>query len=108
LEHVLGEINADGANLHLDDPSGDSLFNDHPLTHSMSGAGVVHHINRIVLTCSVQFRSTPVSGHYQDRRACLKGAKALNRCAIARCAGSPTASTVAGVKIVDSARVALS
>ena len=34
--------------------------------------------------------------------------KALNRCAIARCAGSPTASTVAGVKIVDSARVALS
>src|SRR3984893_9435923 len=35
-------------------------------------------------------------------------AMALNRCAIARCAGSPTASTVAGVKIVDSARVALS
>jgi hypothetical protein len=27
-------------------PSGDSLFNDHPLTHSMSGAGVVHHIIR--------------------------------------------------------------
>src|SRR5246127_2458355 len=32
LEHVLGEINADGANLHMDDPSGDSLFND-PLWH---------------------------------------------------------------------------
>lgn len=31
-----------------------------------------------------------------------------NRCAIARCAGSPTASTVAAVKTVDSARVALS
>lgn len=30
LEHVLGEINADGANLHMDAPSGDSLFNDHP------------------------------------------------------------------------------
>jgi len=44
LEHVLGEINADGANLHMDDPSGDSLFNDHPLAHSMPGAGVVHHI----------------------------------------------------------------
>ena len=29
-------------------------------------------------------------------------------CAIARCAGSPTASTVAGVKIVDSVRIALS
>jgi len=36
------------------------------------------------------------------------GVKARNRCAIARCAGSPTTSTVAGVKIVDSARVALS
>jgi hypothetical protein len=44
LEHVLSEINADGANLHMDDPSGDSLFNDHPLAHSMPGAGVVHHI----------------------------------------------------------------
>src|SRR5215468_102483 len=28
-------------------PSGDSLFNDHPLAHSMPGAGVVHHINRL-------------------------------------------------------------
>jgi hypothetical protein len=28
----------------MDDPSGDSLFNDHPLAHSMPGAGVVHHI----------------------------------------------------------------
>src|SRR6476469_2555265 len=46
LEHVLGEINADGPNLHVDAPSGDSLFNDHPLAHSMPGAGVVHHINR--------------------------------------------------------------
>ena len=36
------------------------------------------------------------------------GARALNRCAIARCAGSPTARTVAGVKIGDGARVALS
>src|ERR1700758_2003606 len=25
-------------------PSGDSLFNDYPLAHSMPGAGVVHHI----------------------------------------------------------------
>ena len=45
------------------------------------------------------------SGHSSDRPLC---ANALNRCAIARYAGSPTASTVAGVKIVDSARVALS
>jgi hypothetical protein len=27
-------------------PSRDSLFNDHPLAHSMPGAGVVHHIIR--------------------------------------------------------------
>src|SRR5205823_2682398 len=47
LEHVLGEINADGANLHVDDPSSDSLFNDHPLAHSMPGAGVVHPIIRV-------------------------------------------------------------
>jgi hypothetical protein len=31
-------------------PSGDSLFNDHPLAHSMPGAGVVHHIIRVGLT----------------------------------------------------------
>jgi hypothetical protein len=33
---------------------------------------------------------------------------ALNRCAIARCAGSPTACTATGVEIVDSVRVVLS
>ena len=54
------------------------------------------------------FRCSPNNGHRQGRSPCLKGAMALNRCAIARCAGSPTASTVAGVKIVDSARVTLS
>src|SRR5215468_2298426 len=34
--------------LHLDDPSCDSLFNNHPMAHSMPGAGVVHqhHGNR--------------------------------------------------------------
>jgi hypothetical protein len=31
-------------------PSGDSLLNNHPLAHSMPGAGVVHHIIRVVLT----------------------------------------------------------
>jgi hypothetical protein len=28
-------------------PSGDSLFNNHPLAHSMSGAGVIHYIIRV-------------------------------------------------------------
>jgi hypothetical protein len=50
----------------------------------------------------------PISGLPQSSLSGPKSAKALNRCAIVRCAGSPTASTVAGVKIVDSARVALS
>jgi hypothetical protein len=39
LEYVLGEINADGANLHVDDPSGDSLFNDHPFGTFDAGSG---------------------------------------------------------------------
>src|SRR5437879_12341953 len=30
-------------------PSGDSLLNNHPLAHSMPGAGVVHHIIRVGL-----------------------------------------------------------
>ena len=62
----------------------------------------------ILRVCPKPLLIFPGNGHSQRRSACLNGAKALNRCAIARCAGSPTASTVAGVKIVDSARVALS
>jgi hypothetical protein len=53
-------------------------------------------------------RFCPHNGLKSDIEPCLKSATALNRCAIARCAGSPTASTVAAVKIVDSAPVALS
>jgi len=36
-------------------PSGDSLLNDHPLAHSMPGAGVVHHIIRVDSAASRQF-----------------------------------------------------
>jgi hypothetical protein len=43
-EHVLGEINADGVNLHLDDPPPITL-----LAHSMPGAGVVQHIKSVGL-----------------------------------------------------------
>src|SRR6266487_2668334 len=56
-------------------PSGDSLFNDHPLAHSMPGAGVVHHIIRVAWPDHGDFRSTLVNGHSQDRRGCLKGAR---------------------------------
>src|SRR5882762_5166535 len=41
-----------------------------------------------------------MNGHFQMPTACLKGAIARNRCAIARCAGSPIASAVTGGKIV--------
>src|SRR5882757_1997900 len=46
------------------------------------------------------FRVTPESGRRSLQSARLKGATARNRCAIARCAGSPTASAVTGGKIV--------
>jgi hypothetical protein len=49
----------------MDDPhSGDSLFNDHPLAHSMPGAGVVHHITSVVLCTRrrpVDFRYIPLT-----------------------------------------------
>ena len=51
------------------------------------------HLNstiRVGLTGHGDFRSTPVNGHSQDRRACLKGANAQSRCAPARCAGART------------------
>src|SRR5882672_12030714 len=46
------------------------------------------------------FRFAPESGHRALQSACPFRAKARNRCAIARCAGSPTASAVTGGKIV--------
>src|SRR3974390_717294 len=45
LEYVFGEINADGANLHVDDPP--PVIRCSTITllaHSMPGAGVVHYI----------------------------------------------------------------
>src|SRR6478672_11556389 len=51
-------------------PSGDSLFNDHPLAHSMPGAGVVHHIifARVQLGLPTDpFRSNPRA----DIRPCV-------------------------------------
>jgi hypothetical protein len=54
----------------MDDPSGDSLFNDHPLAHSMPGAGVVHHIifdQVIELSLRADVRFDPESD--QDRAA---------------------------------------
>src|ERR1700745_2711544 len=44
-------------------PSGDSLFNDHPLAHSMPGAGVVHHIIFVDLGTPKKALSHQTSGH---------------------------------------------
>ena len=43
-------------------PSGDSLFNNHPMAHSMPGAGVVHYITSVALCYRrrpVDFRFAP-------------------------------------------------
>ena len=53
-------------------------------------------------------RITFDSGRVADISGRLKSAIAQNRCAIARCAGSPTASAVIGGEIVNSGRGALS
>src|SRR5882757_6715553 len=47
-----------------------------------------------------RFRSSLNCGHRTSGPPLPKGAMALNRCAIARCAGSPTASAATGGKIV--------
>src|SRR5712692_3880411 len=52
-------------------------------------SGLARHV-RFTLRCR----------HRQPAPACPFGAMALNRCAIARCAGSPIASAVTGGKIV--------
>ena len=50
----------------------------------------------------------PTTAVMMQCRERQKSAKAQNRCAIARCAGSPTASAVIGGEIVNSGRGALS
>ena len=50
----------------------------------------------------------PTTAVMMQCRERQKGAIAQNRCAIARCAGSPTASAVIGGEIVNSGRGALS
>src|SRR5262249_39749702 len=46
LEHVLGEIQTDRGNLHVDGSSCDSSNNDHPTALRCRGAGAVHHTNK--------------------------------------------------------------
>ena len=53
-------------------------------------------------------RFAPKSDQGTDIPKSTLSANAQNRCAIARCAGSPTASAVTGGKIVDSGRGVLS
>ena len=45
LKHVLGQIDANRGNLHVDGPLNVIRLDDHPYGTSMPGAGAVHHIN---------------------------------------------------------------
>ena len=67
--------------------------------------------HRVVSVCRARShdgRYSSNSGHSVAAQYRSRWAKALNRCAIARCAGSPTARTAIGVEAVDSVRVVLS
>jgi hypothetical protein len=55
-----------------------------------------------------QSGSPSIAAALRRRREPPVWATALNRCAIARCAGSPTASATIGGEIVDSGRGGLS
>src|SRR5438874_13649805 len=55
-------------------PSGDSLFNDHPMAHSMPGAGVVHHIIRVALALR---QALPV---YPDKRTISEPVRTSRLC----------------------------
>src|SRR5262249_37410991 len=44
LKHVLGQIDANRGNLHVDGPLNVIRLDDHPYGTSMPGAGAVHHI----------------------------------------------------------------
>ena len=75
-----------------------------PAYAAMSGSGQRRPCEDIRRMSGLRTTSGPSRGFAVS----LRGAKAQNRCAIARCAGSPTASAVIGGEIVNSGRGALS
>jgi len=50
-------------------PSGDSLFNEHPLAHSMPGAGVVHCIRSALLVHRTGASGLPLAPDIAQRRS---------------------------------------
>ena len=76
LEHVLGEIQTDRGNLHVDGSSCDSSNNDHPTPLRCRGAGAVHHIISCLrarsVACWLISRNVRLRGDHTGRgRACL-------------------------------------
>jgi len=53
LEYVLGDIQTDRGNLHVDGSPHVIRLRRTTLWHSMPGAGVVHHINRDQTRCNI-------------------------------------------------------
>ena len=82
-------------------PSGNSLFNDHPFGTFDAGIGrrPPHQSRQFGDVQAISALPFIADVRCEDRQV-RKGANALNRCAIARCAGSPTVSAVTGGKIV--------
>ena len=68
------------------------------VSQQTDAVGQSRHIERAPTTSAL----VPISRHLEAAQYLSKRARALNRCAIARCAGSPTASAVTGMEIIDS------
>src|SRR6478672_9611584 len=85
LKDVLGEIDADCGNLHVDGPHGDAFSNDHPLAHSRwPGAGAVHPISfplplTRASTVTWGMAPVPLPGMYRfvDLAGCQDGAQPM-------------------------------
>jgi hypothetical protein len=100
--HVIGTmmgVNGAIQGPDLRPPSGDSLLNNHPLAHSMPGAGVVHHINRVILATPPHFRVFPNKRAMQGAVACLKGAACHNP--TSRLSTSVEAQQLLGIRPAD-------
>src|ERR1700755_3043321 len=69
-------------------PSGDSLFNNHPMAHSMPGAGVVHHIKGGGRGRFARCRLIPHSGGITDNAHPRGFGPFLDSCAAANCVRS--------------------
>src|SRR5271167_270213 len=87
-------------------PSGDSLFNDHPLAHSMPGAGVVHHIIRVLDRVCSRAKLADVTPHtLRHTFASVAGDLGFSELTIAGLLGHAARGVTQGYVHLDSALV---